>query len=253
MIAWYRHAEIKHGRVAMAGFVGYLVQSLGATWPGNLQTAFKPGIPMVADLPTISFADISAAGGPPDQWDALPTAAKVQILLGVMFLELWGESSIGFEAAGKQHYMRGGQPGYYPPFGGFPPLNLFDPFGLTKKSSAEKKVRRRRRRTHLRNLFYYRKPPGCSQIITRSSLTCFYFSFILRVTQEKSLLAEINNGRLAMLGMMGVLSASKGLIVPGLDSLPIKPYAGEIMAPFTEINADLPVVPWMLSLPKFMI
>ena len=168
MIAWYRHAEIKHGRVAMAGFVGYLVQSLGATWPGNLQTAFKPGIPMVADLPTISFADISAAGGPPDQWDALPTAAKVQILLGVMFLELWGESSIGFEAAGKQHYMRGGQPGYYPPFGGFPPLNLFDPFGFTKKSSAEKKVRRRRRRrTHLRNLFYYRKPPCCSQIITR--------------------------------------------------------------------------------------
>merc|ERR1719478_706889 len=115
---------------------------------------------MVADLPTISFADISAAGGPPDQWDALPTAAKGQILLGVMFLELWGESSIGFEAAGKQHSMRGGQPGYYPPFGGFPPLNLFDPFGLTKK-----------------------------------------------------------------------------------------PSAGEIMAPFTEINADLPVVPWMLSLP----
>ena len=144
MIAWYRHAEIKHGRVAMAGFVGYLVQSLGATWPGNLQTAFKPGIPMVADLPTISFADISAAGGPPDQWDALPTAAKVQILLGVMFLELWGESSIGFEAAGKQHYMRGGQR-YYPP--------AARPSASSTRSASRRSRRRRRyaapRRTHL--------------------------------------------------------------------------------------------------------
>ena len=167
MIAWYRHAEIKHGRVAMAGFVGYLVQSLGATWPGNLQTAFKPGIPMVADLPTISFADISAAGGPPDQWDALPTAAKVQILLGVMFLELWGESSIGFEAAGKQHYMRGGQPGAYPRFDGLP-LNLYDPFNLFKKASEEKKARGRN--------------------------------------------AEVNNGRLAMIGLFSLLAESK---VPG--------------------------------------
>ena len=28
----------------------------------------------------ISFADISAVGGPADQWDALPTPAKLQIL-----------------------------------------------------------------------------------------------------------------------------------------------------------------------------
>jgi len=202
-IAWYRHAEIKHGRVAMAAFVGFCVQSAGLHWPGNLQTPLKPSY-MFENIPTTSFADISAAGGPADQWDALPTAAKVQILLFVGFLEVWGESSVALEADGKLHPLRGGEPGYYPKSGGPFPLDLFDPFGLTKKMTAERR--------------------------------------------EQALLAEVNNGRLAMLGIFGCLSASKGLIVPGLDSLPIAPYAGEIMAPFTANNADLPFVSYMLSL-----
>jgi len=208
-IAWFRHAEIKHGRVAMAAFVGYLVQANGIHFPWDLQN----GLLGLGDGSTISFADISAAGSPPAQWDALPTAAKCQIFAAIGFLELWGESSIALEKSGEKHYVRGGKPGFYPPFNSAEgtiaaphpvPLNLWDPFGLTKKMDGERKA--------------------------------------------KALLAEVNNGRLAMIGIIGVLAASKGLIVPGLDSLPIPAYDGEIMAPFSANNADLPFVEGMLKI-----
>jgi len=206
-IGWFRHAEIKHGRVAMAAFVGYLVQANGITFPWAI-TGPLSFIPGCENIPSTSFADIAAAGGPADQWDALPTAAKVQIICVVGFLEMWGETSLALEADGEKHYVRGGKPGYYPKLTGgrFPhpvPLNLWDPFGFTKKLTPERK--------------------------------------------EKALLAEVNNGRLAMIGIFGLISASKGLIVPGLDSLPLTPYSGELMAPFAAGDSALPFVADMLA------
>jgi len=203
-IGWFRHAEIKHGRVAMAGFVGYCLQSNGVVFPWNLQApVFGAG---TAGLETISFADIAAAGGPADQWDALPTAAKVQILLGIGFLEMWGETSVALELDGQKHYVRGGKPGYYPKFGDrFPhpvPLNLWDPFGFTKNMSEERK--------------------------------------------EKALIAEVNNGRLAMIGLFSLIGASKGVNVGPLTGM-VKPYAGEYMAPFTENDSALPFVSDMMG------
>ena len=51
--------------------------------------------------------------------------------------------------------------------------------------------------------------------------------------KAKGLITEINNGRLAMIGIMAFLSESKVPgAVPALSGL-IKPYAGEYMAPFT--------------------
>jgi len=171
-IGFLRQSEIKHGRVAMAAFVGYIVQSNGISFPWPISTDGTP-------FP-------GAAGSPPEQWDALPVAAKWQIILFVGFLEWYSE------AAGT-HYMRGGKPGAFPEFSSdlIPhpvPLNLFDPFGFSKNKSAEAK--------------------------------------------ESGLIKELNNGRLAMIGIIAFISEQKVEgSVPLLKGL-VSHYDGETMAPF---------------------
>lgn len=58
-IGWLRHSEIKHGRVAMAAFVGYIVQSNGVHFQ------WAPFNTIVATTP-------------PGQWDELTDVSDPQ-------------------------------------------------------------------------------------------------------------------------------------------------------------------------------
>jgi len=129
-LAWFRQAEIKHGRVAMAAFVGYCVQANGGHWITKMTLGG-------ADWPT---------GTPPEQWDALPQESKWQIILFAGFLEAFDESQ-------APHYTNGRKPGMFPSFkgtdmaereGGTFILDLYDPFGFSKNASPERKARQLR-------------------------------------------------------------------------------------------------------------
>jgi len=175
-IGFLRHAEIKHGRIAMFAFVGYIVHANGIKFPWAMQ---MDGTPFPSET------------NPPVLWDTISDDAKWQIFGVIAFLEFWSELS----TPNHTHYMRGGKPGDFPDFtsgmDGIPhpvPFNFYDPFKLSKNMSEEKK--------------------------------------------ESRLRAEINNGRAAMLGIFGFLSAqcAEGS-VPALTGV-VPAYDGEPMAPF---------------------
>mmetsp|Transcript_66078 Transcript_66078/g.190681 ORF Transcript_66078/g.190681 Transcript_66078/m.190681 type:complete len:216 (+) Transcript_66078:103-750(+) len=149
-LAWYRHSEIKHGRVAMAAFVGWWAVGAGLRLPGDLSFGQ-------------SFASIPSKGL--EAWDAVPGWGKAQLLLFAGLIEFHDEL---FYSRRSTHYMRGGVPGKNMVPG------LFDPFGLSKNKSAEALARGRD--------------------------------------------SEIKNGRLAMIGFMGLYAAAT---IPG--SVPLQP------------------------------
>merc|ERR1719232_2105643 len=139
-IAWLRHAEMKHGRVAMAGFVGYIIHENGIHFPWKLSNS----------LPDGDWYSSSEGLSAPAIWDATPQAARLQILLIIGFFELWSEWSTSLEADGMVHHMSGGKPGQFPAFNTilpnpFWPLPLFDPFGFTSDLSEEEKATKRLR------------------------------------------------------------------------------------------------------------
>jgi len=181
-IGFLRQAEIKHGRVAMFGFVGYIVHANGIKFPWAMQ---------------MDGTSFPTSTNPPELWDQVSDSAKWQIFGLILFLEAWSEIS----TPDHKHYMKGGKPGNMPDFDivALPhpvPFNLFDPFGLSKNRSEEAKAR--------------------------------------------GLRAEINNGRLAMLGLFGFLCAQT---IPGsvpLLSSIVQPYNGEVMAPFSENILGMP-------------
>merc|ERR1719326_69676 len=148
-MAWFRAAELKHSRVAMAAATGWAwVSSGGPLLPGYLSPS--EGLEFSA-LPT---GDGYAA------WDAVPDSGKFQIIGIIGILELLGEASV------KPHYMMGGTPGKIP--------LIWDPLGFTKNLSPETLARKRT--------------------------------------------AELKNGRLAMIGVMSLVSAH---FIP--DSVPLLP------------------------------
>jgi hypothetical protein len=184
-IGFLRHAEIKHGRVAMAGFVGFIVHANGIHFPWKI-----PGDEICA--PGVS---------PVELWQNIPIEAKTQIILAIGIFEFYSEAAMSLIPGQGGHYMRGGKPGNFPAFelgtwdglNGDPdkptliahpvPLNLYDPFGFNKDRSDEWKA--------------------------------------------EKLKIEINNGRLAMIGLFSFLS--EGAVpgsVPALNGL--IPESGEV-------------------------
>ena len=131
-LAWMRHAELKHGRVCMAAFLGWLIATGNQLAVQNGHDGLHfPGL--ISFSEQVSFADIAAAGGPLEQWQTVPELGKLQILSAIFLIEHQSEWKI------KPHYMApGGVPGSLKGLKAF-----WDPAGFTSKMNEEQLARQR--------------------------------------------------------------------------------------------------------------
>jgi hypothetical protein len=155
---WFRAAELKHGRAAMLGSVGYLIGAAGITFPGEIAKGVSfasvnsDGTPRAAARPggwacMPSRLVLVLAAGVYNAWSKVPEEGKLQIICLLLALETANESK-------KPHYMRGGVPGRIDslPFdraagtSGLwaPKIKFWDPLGFTGALSAEQKARKRK-------------------------------------------------------------------------------------------------------------
>eukprot|EP00529_Nitzschia_sp_RCC80_P033694 CAMPEP_0113461102 /NCGR_PEP_ID=MMETSP0014_2-20120614/11360_1 /TAXON_ID=2857 /ORGANISM="Nitzschia sp." /LENGTH=214 /DNA_ID=CAMNT_0000352837 /DNA_START=104 /DNA_END=748 /DNA_ORIENTATION=- /assembly_acc=CAM_ASM_000159 len=118
-ISWFRHSEIKHGRIAMFAFVGACINGLGIRFPGEI-------------APGLEFSGFPKGGI--EAWEALPGLGKAQLLIFAFLVEFHDEL---FYSTRSTHYMRGGVPGKNMVPG------LYDPLGLWKNKSEEQLARGR--------------------------------------------------------------------------------------------------------------
>jgi hypothetical protein len=145
-LRFFRHAELKHGRVAMAAMTGLLFHINHIHFPGMLSPTFG-----------VSFESLSNMG-PFEAWNAIPLLGQMQILWTIAGLE---HASECLNPAG--HYTKTGTPGDLKFL-----KNFWDTPGFTKKLTPDQLAKKR--------------------------------------------MAELRNGRLAMIGIMSVCAATS---VPG--------------------------------------
>ena len=128
LAGWLRHSEIKHGRIAMAGFVGYCFHANGIKFPfpgpqsyGAPTTLPPTQAPYVAErrqlqrsrhaasrsssdlCPPCLRPSVTEGMSAPEVWDAIPFLAKLQIIGAIGVFEHISEDKNFLAADGHIH------------------------------------------------------------------------------------------------------------------------------------------------------